>query len=83
MTLWFWRHRPYRGEDLGLRDDAVGEAVLSAFRRDLGPRDLEACDALVRLRSSHSPEEVACDVPLMDGEGCSQVLRLGQNFGMP
>ena len=41
MKQTYWR------QDLGLGDDAVGQAVLSALFGDLCPGDLKACDSLM------------------------------------
>lgn len=71
----------YRGQDLRLRDDAVGQAVLSALRRHLRPRHLEARPGLVDAGRGHLPRKVAGDVPVLDGEGRGEVLRLGQHLG--
>lgn len=77
LKMTYWR------QDLGLGDDAVGKAVLPAFRVDFRPGDLEAGDPLVRSNPGHAPQEGARDVPFFDGEGGRQVLRFGQNFGVP
>lgn len=72
----------YRRQDLRLGDDAVGEAVLPALGGHLRPGDLETRDPLVGGHPGHPPQEAAGDVPLADGEGGRQVLRLGQNLGV-
>lgn len=72
----------HRRQDLGLRDDAVGEAVLSALSRDLGPRHLEASPGLEEVGLGHCPGEVPCDVHVVDHEGGRQVLGLGGTPGM-
>lgn len=73
----------YRRQDLGLGDDAVGQAVLPAFGSDLRPGDLEARDPLVGSHPGHAPQEVAGDVSVIDGERRRQVLRLSQNLWKP
>lgn len=70
-----------RRQDLGLRDEAVGQAVLSALGRHLRPRHLEAGHRLVEVGLGRLPREVACDVGVLDEERRGQVLRLGQHFG--
>lgn len=70
-------------QDLGLGDDAVGQAVLPAFGGDLSPGDLEACDSLMGSHPGHAPQEVAGDVSIDDGERGRQVLWLGQNLWKP
>lgn len=69
------------GQDLGLRDDAVGQAVLSALRGHLRPCHLEAGHGLVEVGLGHLPGKVAGDVAVLDREGGRQVLGLGQHFG--
>lgn len=70
----------YRRQDLGLGDDAVGEAVLAALGGDLSPGDLKTRDPLMRRHPGHAPQEAAGDVSLVDGEGGGQVFRLRQNL---
>lgn len=86
MERWRWQQkekkekRAYRWQNLRLGDDAVGEAVLPALGGHLRPGDLETRDPLVGRHPGHPPQEAAGDVPLADGEGGRQVLRLGQNL---
>lgn len=87
-ALWLLGENPglmktYWRQNLGLGDDAVGEAVLPAFGGDLSPGDLEARDPLMGSHPGHAPQEVAGDVSLVDGERRCQVLRLCQNLWKP
>lgn len=69
------KKQTYRWQNLRLRDDAVGQSVLSALCRNLCPCDLEACDWLMGLGAGHSPEKMSRDVVAVEGEGCRQVYR--------
>lgn len=68
-------------QDLGLGDDAVGEAVLPALCGNFCPGDLKACDSLVGQNPGNAPQEISSDVAVVDREGGCQVLRLGQHLG--
>lgn len=72
----------YRGQDLGLRDDAVGKAVLPALGGDLRPGHLEAGHGLVEGGLGHLPREVSCDADVLDHEGGGEVLGLGLYSGV-
>ena len=74
MTYWW--------EDLGLGDDAVGEAVLPALGGHFRPGDLEARDWLMGGQPGHAPQEAAGDVAVADGEGGGQILGLRQDLGV-
>lgn len=54
---------------------------MPALGGHLGPGDLETGDPLVGSHPGHTPQEVASDVSLADGERGCQVLWLGQNLG--
>lgn len=56
---------------------------MPALGGDLSPGDLEARDSLMGSHPGHTPQEVAGDVSLVDGEGSCQVLWLGQNLWKP
>lgn len=73
----------YWGQNLGLGDDAVGQAVLPALGGDLGPGDLEARDPLVGGHPGNAPQETAGDVGLVDRKGGCQVLWFGKDLGEP
>lgn len=72
-----------RWQDLGLGDDAVGQAVLPAFSCDFSPGDLEARDSLMGSQPRDAPVEIAGDVSLIGREGSRQVLRFSKNFRKP
>lgn len=73
----------HRRQNLGLGDDAVGQAVLPALGGNLGPGDLEARDALVGSHPGNAPQETASDVRLVDRKGGCQVLWFRQNLREP
>ena len=75
-------HVVIRGQDLGLRDDAVGKAVLPALGGDLRPGHLEAGHGLVEGGLGHLPREVSCDAHVLDHEGGGEVLGLGLYSGV-
>lgn len=74
-------HVVIRRQDLGLGDDAVGQAVLSALCRDLSPSHLEPSHGLVEIGLAHLPRKAAGDVHILDDERSRKVLRFGKYFG--
>lgn len=71
------QHIMIRRQYLGLGDNAVGEAVLSALRGHLRPRHLKPSHGLMEVALGHLPGKVARDVHVVDDEGGRKVLGLG------
>lgn len=71
----------HRGQNLGLRDDAVREAVGPALSGDLGPGHLEAGGRPRQAHLVHLPGEVPRDIGIAYHKGGGQVLRFGLHFG--
>lgn len=71
----------HRGQDVRLRDEAIGETGVAALRGGLCPRHLEPREWLGWVGTGHLPGEVARDVGVVELEGRGQVFGLGEHFG--